>query len=168
MKKSLLVILILLINVSAAQAYGFRSKMTAKVIEMSEPFYDQDLISGKMVLEIIEVLGNANDSYPIGTKVHLQMYSSHGAEYYENPKLYTSITKIVAPDGSTFQHDYEKFEIKPISGIKSSWIPFYRIFGIFKSKRQRSIGAGSLLTIKPTTGDDVIAVLKSNLNLQPF
>lgn len=165
MKKVFLVLLVTLIEISAIQAAGFNSKMTAEVMEMSPSFYDQDLISGKMVLKITEANGGS-DSYPVGTKIYSQMYSSHGAKYYENPKLYTSISKIVGPDGTSYEHDYDKFEIKPISGIKSTWIPFYRLFGIFKSKRQRTIGEGSVLTIKPASSDDVIAVLKNNIKLK--
>jgi hypothetical protein len=164
MKRIFLVLLVALIEISAIQAAGFNSRMTAEVIEMSQSFYDQEIISGKMVLEITRAK-DGSDSYPVGTKIYSQMYSSHGDRYFENPKLYTSINKIVGPDGTTYDHDYDKLEIKPISGVKSYWIPFYRIINVL-SKRRRTIGEGSVLTIKPASSGDVIAVLKNNKKLK--
>jgi hypothetical protein len=155
--KKIIMLFILFLFAQPAYSYEFDSKIFAKVIEFPEDFPAMD---SKLRLQITEsVQKEGKNPFPVGSIIELSLTSRRRASYYDNPKIFTNLSSIKLPNGTMVDESYDKFEIKPISGIKSYWIPFYRVSKLFGSREGRTVKVGSILVIKPTKSKNVIAVL---------
>ena len=143
--KKIIMLFILFLFAQPAYSYEFDSKIFAKVIEFPEDFPAMD---SKLRLQITEsVQKEGKNPFPVGSIIELSLTSRRRASYYDNPKIFTNLSSIKLPNGTM------------VDGIKSYWIPFYRVSKLFGSREGRTVKVGSILVIKPTKSKNVIAVL---------